>query len=170
MTRRRFRYGALALLAACTPAPNGSPAGSNATPYDLVISGGRIVDGTGNAWFYGDLAVRGDRIVRITPPGQLSQAAAKQRLDAAGLVVAPGFIDIQAQSVREFTMGDGRVISMVTQGVTTAIMGEGDSPAPLSTVGLEALKKRGGDDSLMFSVRGLMVAVGAGGCTSSAST
>ena len=165
MTRRRFRYGALALLAACTPAPNGSPAGSNATPYDLVISGGRIVDGTGNAWFYGDLAVRGDRIVRITPPGRLSQAAAKQRLDAAGLVVAPGFIDIQAQSVREFTMGDGRVISMVTQGVTTAIMGEGDSPGPLSVAGLDALKKRGGDDSTMAAQVGtkLLGAKGFGG-------
>ncbi len=149
MTRRELSSALLAVLFACAPATKaGTPVGGDA-PYDLVISGGRIVDGTGNPWFYGDLAVRGDRIVRITPPGRLSQAAAKERLDAAGLVVSPGFIDIQAQSVREFLLGDGRVVSMVTQGITTAIMGEGDSPAPLSDKALDAIKKRGGPDSVM---------------------
>ncbi|HVO97920.1 MAG TPA: D-aminoacylase [Bryobacteraceae bacterium] len=99
-------------------------------PYDAVLSGGRIVDGTGNAWFYGDLAIRDGKIARIAPPGLLKNAPALERIDVTGLVVAPGFIDIQSQSRAEFLIKDGRVISKVTQGVTTEIMGEGYSNAP----------------------------------------
>lgn len=104
-----------------------SPAGG---PFDVVISGGKIVDGSGNAWFEGDLAIRGDRIVRITPAGVLRAAAARDRVDATGLVVAPGFIDIQSHSRESFLTGDGRVVSKVTQGITTEIMGEGWTNAP----------------------------------------
>jgi len=119
-----------ALLAGCT-ASKAPPAMEDSAPgYDLVISGGKIMDGTGNPWFYGDLAIKGDRIARITPPGLLAKAPARQRLDATGRIVSPGFIDIQAQSVGEFTIGDGRVLSMVTQGITTAILGEGGTPGP----------------------------------------
>jgi dihydroorotase/N-acyl-D-amino-acid deacylase len=100
--------------------------------YDVVISNGRIVDGTGNAWFWGDIAIRGDRIVRIVPRGVLASAPAAKRIDAHGLVVTPGFIDIQAQSYENFMTGDGRALSMVTQGITTAILGEGDTPAPMN--------------------------------------
>lgn len=98
--------------------------------YDLVISNGRVVDGTGNAWFFGDIAVKGDRIARITPAGHLKGAVAKQRIDATGQVVSPGFIDIQSHSRFAFLGGDGRVVSKVTQGVTTEIMGEGSTNAP----------------------------------------
>ena len=105
-----------------------------------MITGGRIVDGTGNPWFFGDVAIEGDRIARITPPGGLARAPAKERLDASGKVVSPGFIDIQAQSVYQFTLGDGRVVSSVTQGITTAIMGEGDTPAPLNDKRIAAMK------------------------------
>ena len=98
--------------------------------YDVVITGGRIVDGTGNPWFYGDLAIRGDRIARITPAGLLADARARVRIDARGLVVAPGFIDIQSHSREAFLEGDGRVISKITQGVTTEILGEGSTNAP----------------------------------------
>ena len=105
--------------------------------YDLVIENGRIVDGTGAAWFLGDVAVRGDRIVRVAPRGVLRGAPARTRLDAAGMVVAPGFIDIQGQSEAQLTFGDGRVPSKVTQGVTTEILGEGGTPAPLSAAMLE---------------------------------
>ena len=93
--------------------------------YDVVITSGRIVDGTGNAWFRGDVGVRGDRIAKIASPGQLALAVTKQRLDARGMVVAPGFIDIQGQSRGALLVGDGRLISKVTQGITTEIMGEG---------------------------------------------
>src|SRR5206468_10534317 len=94
------------------------------------ITNGRVVDGTGDAWFYGDVAIRGGRIARVAPRGALSGASAERRIDARGLVVAPGVIDIQAQSYAQLLYGDSRVVSMITQGVTTMILGEGDTPAP----------------------------------------
>jgi dihydroorotase/N-acyl-D-amino-acid deacylase len=106
--------------------------------YDVVISGGRIIDGTGNSWFYGDVAIRGDRIARIAPAGMLRDAAAKQRIDARGMVVSPGFIDIQGQSRGALLAGDGRLISKITQGITTEIMGEGGTNAPANDKTLAA--------------------------------
>ena len=118
------------LVGGCAHAPRVATPTPTAGPYDVVIEGGRVVDGAGNPWFYGDVAIQGDRIARIAPAGLLAQAAARRRIDAHGLVVAPGIIDIQAQSDAELLRGDSRVISMVTQGVTTMIMGEGETPAP----------------------------------------
>ncbi len=115
----------------------GGPAAAGA--YDVVITNGRVVDGTGAAWFWGDIALRGDRIARIAPRGVLRNAATRRRLDAGGMIVAPGFIDIQAQSYNNFMDGDGLAISMVTQGITTAILGEGTTPAPISARDLAAI-------------------------------
>ncbi len=56
--------------------------------YDVILSGGKIVDGTGNAWFYGDVAISGNRIAKITGAGLLDHANAKERIDVHGLVVA----------------------------------------------------------------------------------
>ena len=96
--------------------------------YDVVITGGRIVDGTGAAWFAADLGVRGDRIAAI---GNLKAAVAKTRIDATGLVVARGFIDLLGQS--EFNvLVDSRAASKITQGVTTEVTGEGASIAPMN--------------------------------------
>ncbi|MEK6630042.1 MAG: hypothetical protein AABY89_04830 [Acidobacteriota bacterium] len=96
--------------------------------FDMVITGGRIVDGTGASWFHGDVAIAGDRIGAI---GDIGSATARTRIDATGLVVAPGFIDMLGQS--EFNvLVDNRAASTITQGVTTEVTGEGTSIAPVN--------------------------------------
>jgi N-acyl-D-amino-acid deacylase len=115
------------------PACHSGPGTLSPTPrssYDIVLENGKVVDGTGNAWFQGDVGVAGDRIAWVGPAGSLGQAKAKLRIDARGMVVAPGFIDIQSGSYDNFLVGDGRSLSKVTQGVTTEIMGEAYTPAP----------------------------------------
>jgi len=135
-----FRFAcaaaAASLIACAAHAPPASP-----TPlgYDVVITGGRVVDGTGNPWFYGDVGIRGDRIAAIVSAGALATAPAALRIDAHGRVVAPGFIDIQAQSYDAHLFGDGRVISKIAQGVTTEILGEGGTPAPANSAMLASL-------------------------------
>ncbi len=123
--------GAIAALAACASATH---RGSSVAPlpFDVVIENARVVDGTGAAWFYGDVAIRGDRIARIAPRGLMRGSPARERIDASGLVVAPGFIDIQGQSGQLFLSGDGRDVGKLTQGVTTEILGEGTTPAPVN--------------------------------------
>lgn len=124
---------ALTPLGGCTAnLVRGSLVATAGAPYDVVIANGKIVDGTGASWFWGDLAISNGRIVRIAPRGLLAAVPATRRIDAKGMVVAPGFIDIQAQSYENFMVGDGKAISMVTQGITTAILGEGDTPAPVN--------------------------------------
>ena len=112
--------------------------------YDFIISGAHIVDGTGAPWIAGDIAISGDRIVAM---GDLSKASARKRLDAKGLVVSPGFIDVQGQS--EFNvLVDNRVASKITQGVTTEITGEGSSIAPVN----DRLKKENADVAKKYGV------------------
>ena len=112
-------------------APRSAPA-PNGQAFDLVIENGRVIDGTGAAWFYGDVGITGDRISVVTTRGLLRGARARERIDATGMVVAPGFIDIQSGSTNAFLRGDSRVVGKVTQGVTTEVFGEGGTPAPLS--------------------------------------
>jgi N-acyl-D-amino-acid deacylase len=125
---------AVALSAACggtphTPSPADravAPAAQRQT-FDVVITNGRVVDGTGAPWFRADVGLTGDRITAI---GNLSAASAATRIDAAGQVVAPGFIDLLGQS--EFNvLVDSRAASKITQGITTEITGEGVSIAPV---------------------------------------
>ncbi|ACZ40882.1 N-acyl-D-amino-acid deacylase family protein [Sphaerobacter thermophilus] len=96
---------------------------------DVLIRNGKVVDGSGNPWFIGDVAISGDRILDITPPGMIPDEKAREVVDATGMVVCPGFIDIQSHSILPL-MADGRCLSKITQGVTTEIMGEAWTPAP----------------------------------------
>src|SRR5688500_14873709 len=95
--------------------------------YDLLIKNGTVVDGSGRPRYRADLAIKGDRILRI---GNLN-AAASRVIDARGLVVAPGFIDMLGQS-ETYLLIDPRAMSKVMQGVTTEITGEGESIAPIN--------------------------------------
>src|SRR5262249_17827341 len=96
--------------------------------YDVVITNGRLVDGTGAPRFPGDGAMAGDRIAAI---GTIADRGGAPAIDASGLVVAPGFIDLLGQS--EFNvLVDGRAASKIVQGVTTEVTGEGSSIAPVN--------------------------------------
>ncbi len=101
---------------------------------DLLIKGGTVYDGTGAAGRRADLGIRGDRIVGV---GDLAKAKARQTVDATGLAVAPGFINMLSWST-ESLIADGRSQSEIRQGVTTEIMGEGTSMGPLTP----AMKER----------------------------
>jgi N-acyl-D-amino-acid deacylase len=125
---------ALALSACTHPTTNPTPASGER--FDVIIENGRVVDGTGAAWYYGDVGIRGDRIAAVAPRGLLRNAAATTRVDARNMVVAPGFIDIQDQSGGQLLLGDGRQLGKITQGVTTGILGEGSTPAPLNPANL----------------------------------
>src|ERR1700681_3486347 len=101
---------------------------AHAQPYDIVIRNGRIIDGTGSPWYLGDIAIQGGRIAAI---GQLAQAETKGTIDAQGMVVAPGFIDMLGQS--ELTiLVNPHLPSKTFQGITTEVTGEGGSSAPLN--------------------------------------
>lgn len=97
--------------------------------FDVIIRNGHIIDGTGSPWYAGDVGVRDGHIAAI---GDLSRDSAKQIIDAHGMVVAPGFIDMLGQS--ELTiLVDPRLPSKIYQGITTEITGEGESVAPLDS-------------------------------------
>lgn len=130
---------------------SGAAASGGQREYDFVIAGGRVIDGTGAPWTYGDIGIIDDRIAAI---GNLHGAAAKARIDAAGLAVSPGFIDVQGQS--EFNiLVDGRAASKITQGVTTEITGEGTSIAPLNGRLIEDLKDEAGKYGVKLDWRSL---------------
>ena len=100
---------------------------STQTPaFDLLIRGGQVLDGTGSAAVRADVGIRGDRIAEV---GQLATATARRTIDATGLMVAPGFIDLHTHSEMPL-LADGTAQSKVRQGVTLDITGESTSPAP----------------------------------------
>src|ERR1700723_2580427 len=102
--------------------------------FDLVITNGHIIDGTGSPWYSGDVGIRDGRIAAI---GNLAAAPRKRTIDAAGKVVAPGFIDLLGQSEMTILV-DPRLPSKIYQGITTEITGEGDSVAPLNDAIIES--------------------------------
>jgi len=110
---------ALALAAAAPAVP---------ASCDVLFAGGRVVDGTGAPWLRADVCVAGDRIAAV---GDLAGVPARRRIDATGLVVAPGFIDMLGQSEYNVLV-DPRAASKITQGITSELTGEGSSIAPLN--------------------------------------
>jgi dihydroorotase/N-acyl-D-amino-acid deacylase len=108
-----------------------------AQQYDTLIRNGKIVDGSGNPWFYADVGIIGDRIAFIGHAA--NDVKAKRSIDATGLIVAPGFIDMLGQSEANLLI-DHRAVSKLTQGITTEITGEGSSIAPFDRSDLEERK------------------------------
>lgn len=118
----------LALAVVClTPACVGQS-------YDVVITNGHIIDGTGSPWYSGEIGIRDGRIAAI---GVLTTSPRKRTIDAHGEVVAPGFIDMLGQSERTILV-DPRLSSKIYQGITTEVTGEGESAAPLSDAMIQA--------------------------------
>jgi dihydroorotase/N-acyl-D-amino-acid deacylase len=102
--------------------------------FDIIITNGHIIDGTGSPWYSGDIGIREGRIAAI---GNLAAAPRKRTIDAAGKVVAPGFIDLLGQSEMTILV-DPRLPSKIYQGITTEITGEGDSIAALNDALIQA--------------------------------
>ena len=100
---------------------------AQAQDYDFLIAGGRIVDGTGNPSFIGDVALNGNRVAAV---GRLAGKTARRTINAAGLTVTPGFIDIPNHS--DYTIAADRdAPSMIRQGGTSLLFGEGETSAPI---------------------------------------
>src|SRR5579862_6179765 len=112
-----------------------APAGGIA-PFDVIIKNGHILDGSGSPWYAADIGIRGDRIEAI---GQLAYAQAKKVIDAKGMIVSPGFIDMLGQSEMSLLI-DNRSLSKLSQRITTEITGEGGSIAPQNEKTLSSLK------------------------------
>src|SRR5437764_14369537 len=117
-----------ALLVSLALAPLTRAAGTPAEKFDVVIKGGTVYDGTGEKARVIDVAIRGDRIAAL---GNFSADQAKTAIDAKGLAVAPGFINMLSWST-ESLIEDGRSQGEIREGVTTEIMGEGNSMGPLN--------------------------------------
>ena len=109
---------------------------SQGRTYDVIIKNGRIIDGSGNPWVSGDLAITGDRIAKI---GNLDASSAKHVIDVHSLVVSPGFIDMLGQSELSLLI-DNRSLSKLSQGITTEITGEGASVAPQDALTVSQLQ------------------------------
>src|ERR1039457_6916524 len=122
-------FGTLIAAGACTLVASDASA-----PFDIVIANGHVIDGTGSPWYAADIGIRGGRVAAI---GNLPDAPARRTIDARGMVVAPGFIDMLGQS--ELTiLVNPHLPSKIYQGITTEITGEGSSIAPLNDAVVQA--------------------------------
>lgn len=125
-TVRVFRALVAALLLVWFPRP--STSAPKEEILDIIIRGGRVIDGTGSPWFRADLGLKDGRIVAM---GRLRGVASRHTLNAAGLMVTPGFIDLMGQTAVPFLQEPNAAWNLLTQGITTINAGEGDSAAPL---------------------------------------
>src|ERR671919_2184503 len=140
MRRNLFCFGFFLTIVFTVPAQNGSPS-PTVTDFDIIIKGGTVYDGSGVEPKRVDVAIRGDRIAGV---GDFKTATAKTVIDATGLAVAPGFINMLSWS-NESLMADGRSQGEIRQGVTTQIMGEGSSMGPLTPDMKRRMKEGQGD-------------------------
>ena len=122
MIGMRLLMSGLFLCALATP-------DASAAQYDIVIKNGRIVDGSGAPWYRGDVGVRDGKIAKI---GRIPESDGRRVIDAQGLVVAPGFIDMMGQTATPMIEDSKAALNLLTQGITTINAGEGVSAAPLS--------------------------------------
>ena len=129
----RLLFRLLGVLLLVAPFITAQPHMEAAGP-DIVIHGGRIIDGTGNPWYAGDIAITDGRIVAI---GKIPGGIAKRVIEANGMVVAPGFIDMLGQSETALLI-DNRSVSKLAQGITSEITGEGGSIAPQNALTIAA--------------------------------
>jgi len=110
---------------------------SSSSVYDVVIANGKIVDGSGNPWFYADVAIKNGKIAKV---GKIDSRMGKRVIDAKGMVVSPGFIDLHTHTDMP-VLADGNVESAVRQGVTLDVIGESSTVAPLKGAVLDEYKE-----------------------------
>ncbi len=127
--RTTLLVGTLFLLGA-------SPVVAQQPTYDVVIHGGRVVDGSGAPWYSGDIAIRDGKIAAI---GRIDPSRGRRAIDATGLVVVPGFFDMMGQTAAPFIKDPNAAFNLLSQGITTLNAGEGESDAPLE--GAEATER-----------------------------
>src|SRR5256885_8359912 len=131
--RFRFLFRLLCVVLLIAPFTTAQQKMEAAGP-DIVIHGGHIIDGTGNPWYVGDIAITDGRIIAI---GKIPGGIAKRVIEAKGLVVTPGFIDMLGQSETALLI-DTRSVSKLAQGITSEITGEGGSIAPQNAITIAA--------------------------------
>lgn len=129
----------VAILLLCAFVPTVSLSSSGKPRLDVLITNGRILDGSGNPWFRADIGIRGGRVVAI---GNFPSASAARTIDARGSVVSPGFIDMMGGASLPLILDRTSAASKLLQGVTTILVGEGDSPAPQTPVMMRRLQQR----------------------------
>ena len=122
LAKKSLAFGVIAAMAFAAIA-------SADSEYDVVIKGGRVIDGTGAPWYVADVAIRDGKVAKI---GRIHSAKADHVLDAVGLIVSPGFIDMMGQTASPMLRDPRSAINLLTQGITTINAGEGGSAAPVS--------------------------------------
>lgn len=136
-----FLIAALSVLAGCGATAGDTSSDSSAMDYDVIIRNGTIYDGTGGEPFVADLGIRADTIAAV---GDLAGSSTGMEVDAAGLAVAPGFINMLSWAAVRL-MHDGRGLSDIKQGVTLEIFGEGESMGPLNDEMKREMREHQGD-------------------------
>ena len=129
--------GFLLLIGLSFAADQAKPRSNGGAIYDVVIVNGKVIDGSGNPWFYGDVAVKGGKIVKI---GRVDPKSGKKVIDAKGMAVSPGFIDLHTHTDMP-VLADGNAESKIRQGVTLDVIGESSTVAPLKGALLEEYKE-----------------------------